>query len=673
MIIAFFLVSGAVAYGATLPKDMRQKLEKIERASTVYDRHNQLIGNLFYSRRIWVDSAAIPRILRQAVVATEDSRFYEHNGIDLRGIARAVYHDLIPGGAMEGGSTITQQLAKISLLSSERTMARKVQDMTLAMQIEQTYTKDEILTMYLNSVYLGHGNVGVEAAARYYFGKPVGRLRLTEAAVLAGIIRSPENYSPVKYPKAARERRNWVLQKMLEQKMINQTQYQTAVASGLHLAKTSNLASVGGYFLDYVRECLLKEGFDEADLQFGGYKIYTSLDLNWQKAAERAMLQLPKRAGAKLQPEGALISLDPKTGGIVAMVGGHSYAATQYNRSIKSYRQPGSAIKPFLYATALEKGFTAASVLEDKPLTIALANGKSWSPENDDRIYRGRLTLREALRNSVNTVAVQLLQETGIKAAVEQIERMGINSLVKQGPNNDLSLAPLSLGGLTKGVTPLELTAAYVPFANLGVYVKPIAIKKVTDHQGNKLKQFQTEKRPALSPQTAYIMTLLLKDAVEKGTGRRAALPGYAVAGKTGTTSDYTNAWFVGYTPELVTAVWLGNDSQSVSMRSANGNIGSAAAAALWNTYMKQVVTGRPAVRFKEPPGIVWANVSPETGKAVPSFFGHNGYKEVFNENNVPESGVYKIWKWFFPGQKGQDQSEIDSPAENNINQADEQ
>jgi penicillin-binding protein 1A len=673
IVIACLLTCAAVAYGATLPKDMRQKLEKVQRASVVYDRHNQLIGNLFYSRRIWVDFKTIPKILRQAVVATEDSRFYEHNGIDLQGIARAVYHNLLPGGALEGGSTITQQLAKISLLSSERTLARKVQDMTLALQIEQTYTKDEILTMYLNSVYLGHGNIGVEAASRYYFSKPVSQLRLPEAALLAGIIRSPENYSPVKHRQTARKRRDWVLQKMLEQKMISRVQYKTALATGIQLTKASKVAAVGGYFLDYVRESLLHKGFSEADLQSGGYNIYTTLDLKWQKIAERTMDHLPKAPpGAKMQPEGALLSLEPKTGEIVAMVGGHSYAATQYNRSVRSYRQPGSAIKPFVYATALEKGFTAASIVDDKPLTIVLDNGKSWSPENYDRIYRGRLTLREALRNSVNTVAVQLLQETGIKAVMEQMERMGINSLVKQGANNDLNLAPLSLGGLTKGVTPLEITAAYVPFANLGVYVKPLAVKRITDRQGNVLKKFQTVKHSALSPQTAYIITMLLKDVVEKGTGVRAALPGYTVAGKTGTTSDYTNAWFVGYTPKLITTIWLGNDSQGVPMRSVNGNIGSATAAGLWHEYMKQVVTERSASHFKTPPGIVWVNINPETGKAVPAFFGRNGYKEVFNANNVPESGVYKIWKWFFPGARNkavpenddQDDQAEKSPAE---------
>jgi penicillin-binding protein 1A len=650
IIVIIFIFGAATVYGATLPRNMRQKLENLQTASAVYDRHNRLIGNLYYYRRIWIDFNKIPKTLRNAVIAIEDSRFYQHNGIDLRGMARAVYHNLIPGGAMEGGSTITQQLAKISLLSSERTLTRKVRDITLAMQIEQTYTKDEILTMYLNSVYLAHGNVGVEAASRYYFGKPASRLELPEAALLAGLIRSPENYSPLKSPGAARERRNLVLQKMLEQKYITKAQYKTAAATGVHIVRSGELVTVGGYFLDYVRECLLKSGFTEDELRLNGYKIYTTLDLNLEKAAERTMLQLPKTSGSKTQPEGALVSLDPKTGAIEAMVGGRSYAASQYNRSIRSYRQPGSAIKPFVYATALEKGFTAATVIEDKPLTIVLPNGKRWSPENYDRIYRGPLTLREALRDSINTVAVQLLQEVGVDAVAEQMERMGIRSLVKRGDNNDLSLAPLSLGGLTKGVTPLELTAAYVPFANLGVYVKPYAVQKVTDRQGNLVKRFKVEKHSVLSPQTAYIVTSLLKDVIERGTGRRAKLERPA-AGKTGTSSDYTNAWFVGYTPDLVTSIWIGNDRQDQPMRYKSGNIGSAAAAELWGSYMKQSESsGQAAPDFEEPPGIVWADVNRDTGKAVPGFLSRNTYKEVFNENNVPESGVYKVWKWFFPG-----------------------
>jgi len=284
---------------------MQRKLENIQMASAVYDRNNQLIGNLYYYRRIWVDFAKFPKTLRDAVVAIEDTRFYQHNGIDLRGMARAFYHNLVPGGAMEGGSTITQQLAKISLLNSERTLVRKVQDITLAMQIEQIYTKDEILTMYLNSVYLAHGNVGMEAASRYYFGKAASQLRLEEAALLAGLIRSPERYSPVKHPEIAKKRRNLVLKKMLEQQYITRAQYNAAVGSDIRLAKSNDLAAVGGYFLDYVRETLLKEGFDETDLRFGGYKIYTSLDLKHQKAAERTMLQLPKVAGQNPARRGA--------------------------------------------------------------------------------------------------------------------------------------------------------------------------------------------------------------------------------------------------------------------------------------------------------------------------------------------------------------------------------
>jgi penicillin-binding protein 1A len=665
LIIFICVLGAATVYGATLPRNMRQKLENLQTASAVYDRHNQLIGNLYYYRRIWIDFNRIPKTLRNAVVAIEDSRFYQHNGIDLRGMARAVYHNLIPGGAMEGGSTITQQLAKISLLSSERTLARKVQDITLAMQIEQTYTKDEILAMYLNSVYLAHGNVGVEAASRYYFAKPASQLKLSEAALLAGIIRSPEHYSPVKSPDVAKERRNLVLKKMLEQNYITAAQYKAAAATGIHVTRSGELASVGGYFLDYVRELLLEDGFSEDDLRFNGYKIYTTLDLNLEKAAERTMLQLPKVRTSKSQPEGALVSLDPKTGEIVAMVGGRSYVSSQYNRSIRSNRQPGSAIKPFVYATALEKGLTAATVIEDKPLTIALPGGKSWSPENYDRIFRGPLTLREALRNSVNTVAVQLLQEVGVEAVVEQMERMGIRSLVKQGENNDLSLAPLSLGGLTKGVTPLELTAAYVPFANLGVYVKPLAVKKVTDRQGNLVKQYKTQKHSVLSPQTAYIITCLLKDVIEQGTGQRAKL-GRPAAGKTGTTSDYTNAWFVGYTPDLVTSIWIGNDLQGQSMRYKSGNIGSAAAAELWGSYMKlSTSSSRQAGDFEVPPGIVWVDVNRDTGKAVPGFLSRNTYKEVFNENNIPESGVYKVWRWFFPGRstKPEESRTVEDPV----------
>ena len=658
--VVLFLFCGAIVYGATLTRDMRQKLENIRMASAVYDRSGRLIGNLYYYRRIWQPLSKIPRNLQNAVVAIEDARFYRHNGIDLRGMARAVMRDLIPGHSLEGGSTITQQLAKIVLLSSERTLSRKLQDISYALEIEKVYTKQEILELYLNSVYLAHGNVGMEAASRYYFNKSTSQLSLEEAALLAGLIRSPENYSPTKHPQAARERRNVVLKEMLEQKYISQSQYKRAVASGLHVVKQGESAGVGAYFLDYVREYLVKNlGFSEDELRWGGYKIYTTLDLNYQRRAELALQQIPGFS-AKIQPQAALVTLDPTNGGILAMVGGRDYARSQLNRSITAYRQPGSAVKPFVYATAFEKGaYNAASVFEDKPLSITLENGTVWTPTNYDNTYNGRMTLREALRQSVNSVAVQLLQAVGVDAVAEQMEKMVINSLVKSGSNNDLNLAPLALGGLTKGVTPMELALAYTPFANQGNLVKPFAVRKVLDGHGNLLKQFApASPQPALSPQTAFIMTMLMEDVIDRGTGVRAKLPERPAAGKTGTTSDYTNAWFVGYTPDLLTTVWIGNDRQGVPMRYKEGNIGSASAAEIWGNYMRAITVGRPVTQFTQPSGIVWADVNPDTGQAVPGWLAGNSYKEVFAEQNVPQSAAYKLWHWLFPGQKEEPQTE---------------
>ncbi|TCL75239.1 penicillin-binding protein 1A [Hydrogenispora ethanolica] len=647
--IMIFILGGTAVYAANLTRDMQQKLENIRMASAAYDRNGKLIGNLYFYNRIWASSDRMTRDLRNAAVAIEDSRFYQHNGIDIRGMARAVIKDLMPGGGMEGGSTITQQLAKISLLSSERTLGRKIQDISLALEIEQVYTKKEILEMYLNSVYLAHGNVGVEAAARYYFGKSANQLTLAQSATLAGMIQSPENYSPIKHPTQAKGRRNVVLQKMLEQKYITKAQYQRAIKEPLRVTGRSNATAVAGYFLDYLREDLLKhEGFTEDQLRFGGYKIYTTLDLNIQKAAEATMTQLPK-VPAKVQPQGALVSLNPKNGGILAMVGGSSYRESQYNRAVRSARQPGSAIKPFVYATALERGYTAANIMEDKPISFTLGNGKTWAPINYDRTFHGRMSLREALRNSTNTVAVQLLQEVGVRNVAEQMERMGITTLVKQGATNDLNLAALGLGGLTKGITPLELAAAYIPFANQGEYQRPYCVTKVLDRHGNLFKQYgPAASKKVLTPQTAYIMTVLMQDVVERGTGVRARLAERPVAGKTGTTSDYTNAWFVGYTPDVLTALWIGNDQQGQPMIYKRLNLGSASAAELWGKYMKRLDLRKTPAQFEEPEGIVWAEVDRHSGQAVPGWLSKDTYQEVFDEKNVPQSTAYKVWHWFF-------------------------
>jgi penicillin-binding protein 1A len=451
---------------------------------------------------------------------------------------------------------------------------------------------------------------------------------------------------------------------MAEYKYITQAQYKAASASAVRVVKQHPTATVGGYFLDYIKDYLLHTAkFSEDQLRFGGYKIYTTLDLDDQRNAERTMTELPKIAKAKTQPQGALVSLDVKTGEILAMVGGRSYAESQYNRSILSYRQPGSSIKPFVYATAIEKGYTPASSFEDKPLSIQLENGTIWSPDNYDHLFRGTLTLRAALRNSVNTVAVQLLQSVGVQSVAEQMERMGISSLVKEGKNNDITLAPLALGGLTKGVTPLELAAAYLPFPNLGVYIQPTGIKKVVNHSGKTVRRYAHKKKAVLSAETSYIMTMLMKDVVEQGTGHRARLGQYPAAGKTGTTNDNTNAWFVGFTPQVVTAIWIGNDRQGSPMY----GIGSSTAAQMWGSYMKSAMSGHPVTDFIQPPGIVWADVDPKTGLAVPGFLNHNTYQEVFNAKNVPASNSYKVWNWFFPEKQTPDSDKPvgdDQPAQ---------
>lgn len=665
IIFFFLLFSLTMAYTIILTKDIDDTLKNISMSSIVYDRHGQLIGNLFDHRKTWVSLDKIHPHLQKAVVAIEDARFYNHFGIDLKGIARAAVRNLIPGGPMEGGSTITQQLAKIALLSSERTLIRKFKDITCALGIEQSFTKNQILELYLNSIYLAHGNLGVEAAAQYYFGKSAATLTLDQAALIAGLIRSPENYSPFKDPELAVARRNLVLKKMYEQGYITAAEYKKASAKPLNVTKREKTSIAGAYFLDYVKESLIAEhGFTEEELRLGGFRIYTTLDITAQKAAEEVTTKLPGFT-RKDSPQIALLTLDPRTGEILAMVGGRNYTDTQLNRSVKSYRQPGSAIKPFVYAAALDGGFTAASLLEDKPLVITLANGVEWRPENNDHDYRGKITLRRALSESVNTVAVQLVQTLGVENVAAKIEAMGINSLVKSGSNNDLNLAPLALGGLTKGVTPLELTAAYSAFANGGKYSKPYAVQKIVDNKGKTIKQFHPVQKETLSPQTAYIITMLLQDAVEKGTGQQAKLPDRPVAGKTGTTSNYTNAWFIGYTPDLITTVWLGNDRQEEPMVYQKGRIGSATASALWKQYMAKVTKNRPVLDFIQPPGIVWANVDPETGRTVSGWFTRNSYKEVFTEDNVPRGPIQKIWHWLFsPPKKEEKEEEATFPGE---------
>ncbi|MGI6083472.1 MAG: transglycosylase domain-containing protein [Limnochordia bacterium] len=566
----------------------------------IYDADGRVLARLFKENRDAVRLSQIPIHMRQAAIAAEDSHFYTHYGVNLRGIFRALIVNVRVGEIRQGGSTITQQLAKNAFLSHERTVSRKLRELLWAVQIERRYSKDEILEAYLNEVFFGHGAYGVEAAAKLYFGKRCSDLTLSEAAFLAGVINGPSVFSPFVDRDAAVRRRNYVLDRMRQLGYITVEQAMAAAQSPLRTVPLQSHQTQASYFVDYVLQQII-ELFGEQRVYTGGLRVYTTLDLRWQQTAEKALLSklptLKTDANGLRQPQGALLAVDPSTGEIKAMVGGRG--TDKFNRAVQAYRQPGSAIKPILYAAALEAGYTPATIMKDEPLTLKTGDGTTWKPDNYDRRHRGDVTLQEALEESINTIAVKLLQEMGPRAVIAYGQRLGISTFVEHGEKNDLN-ASLALGGLTKGTSPLELTAAYLPFANGGTYVAPYAISRVEDSDGTLLYQAKTVTQTVMNQAQAFVMTHMMKGVIERGTGRRAAI-GRPAAGKTGTTSDYTNAWFIGYTPQLIATVWIGNDLQREPMRGPDGDIGSGLAADIWASFMGQVLVDHPEKDFVPP------------------------------------------------------------------------
>jgi len=578
-----------------------------KRATIFYDIHKKEYTRIYVENRLEVPLQKIPDNLKKAIINVEDARFFEHSGIDLRAIARALWVDIKGGGYIEGGSTITQQLARNILLTQKKAITRKIQEVFLAMKIEQNYTKEEILERYLNQIYLGHGTYGVEAASRLYFGKSVTQLELHQIALLAGLPKSPNGYSPYSNPTGAKQRRNVVLSQMAKYGSISQAQAELYKKKPLDVVPLAASKRKAAYFIDYVIRKL--EGtIDEESLYTGGYQVYTTIDPLVQEAANEAVATLtggtPDALGV-LQPQIALVAVDPRTGYIKAMIGGRDFSNTQLNRAVYAYRQPGSTIKPFVYTTALEsKSYTPNSVIVDEPVSYPSANGKLWAPQNYDRQFRGPITLRRALEESVNTVTVKLVEQLGPSKVISVAKQMGLKSLVVSGPTNDLNLAAMALGGLTKGVTPLELTMAYTPLANQGIKVEPIAVLEVRDADGNVIFEDRPRKKVAISETTAYMITDMLRGVIMRGTGRAAMLDRPA-AGKTGTTNDNTNAWFVGYTPDLLATVWIGNDSQNKPIRINGVSVGSGRAAAIWATFMRKALANTPPSDFVPPAQMV--------------------------------------------------------------------
>ncbi len=567
-------------------------------SSQVFDSQGKLITTLHSDQnRLPIDINKVPKNLQNAFIAAEDNRFYDHIGVDPIGILRAVVTNLTNRGIAQGGSTITQQLAKNAFLSQDQTLKRKIQEAILALELERKYSKKEILEMYMNQIYFGRGAYGIQTAAHTYFGKDVGDLTLAECAMIAGLPKSPNYYSSS--VNEATARKNVVVGQMEKYGYITPSQAEEAKKSSLDIKQksTSNTTDETAYFIDYVTQEIAQKYGDDA-LYKDGLKIYTTLDTDKQHAAVQAMRHLPETHTDNqglTQPQGAIISIDPKTGHILAMVGGRGQDS--FNRASMAVRQSGSAFKPFVYMTAMEHDMTPDTIMEDKKVEYG-----GWSPHNADNTYQGRMPLWKALALSVNTVAVQLADKVGPSNVIANAKKLGITTLVEDGSPNDDNLASVALGGLTKGVTPLEMAAAYGAFANKGVYIKPTAIVKILDRNGNVLEDNSSDvqKTQVMSEKTAYEMTSMLEGVIARGTGTAASI-GRPAAGKTGTTDDNHDAWFIGYTPDIVTAVWIGDDTGSQSL----GEIyGSTVPAQIWHDYMASAVSGTSADDFDVPAGM---------------------------------------------------------------------
>jgi penicillin-binding protein 1A len=512
----------------------------------------------------------LPDYVPKAFIAIEDRRFYSHHGVDPLGITRAVVADVLRRGASQGGSTITQQLAKNLFLTQERTVSRKLQEVVLAFWLEHKFSKAQILELYLNRVYFGSGAYGIEGAAQRYFGKSARLLTLAEAAMLAGLVQSPSRLAPSRNPDGAERRARVVLADMVEQKLIGAEAVRVALASPARAKKPAGADSVN-YVADWV--------MDAADDLVGRFDqdivVETSIDPALQGAAERALTETLAQKGEKLGVgEGAVVAMTPD-GVVRALVGGKSYADSQFNRAIAAKRQPGSAFKPFVYLTALEHGLTPDSVREDAPIAV-----KGWKPENFEHEYFGPVTLTQALVNSLNTVAVRLTLEFGAAAVARTAYRLGINSVLE--PN-----ASIALG--TSEVSVIELVAAYAAFANGGLAVSPHVIERVRGTDGKTLyaRPKQSLGR-VIDARFVAMMNAMLHQTLVSGTARKADLPGWAAAGKTGTSQDFRDAWFIGYTSHLVTGVWLGNDDNTPTRKATGGSL----PVEIWNHFMKTAHQG---------------------------------------------------------------------------------
>lgn len=645
-LVAFFLIFDVASWQQL----DHEKLFSLAQTTSIYDRDGVKISEVRGTEnRTLIPIEEIPKATQLAFLAAEDLRFYTHHAIDLYRIFGALRSNVISGSFSEGASTITQQLAKLTHLSAEKTVRRKLEEIHLALQIEQAYSKDEILEMYLNTVYFGRGAYGIQAAARAYFSIDAKDLNLLQSAALAAIIKAPSAYAPHISPETNKNRRDYILNTMLENGFITQEEHSAAFGKSLWVIAQQKDEQVYSWYIDEV----LRVSQEHLDLNAdevisGGFKIYTAFDPALQEAADQAYANetfFPADASDGTAIQSAMAVVDVRSGAILAMVGGRDYHVRRgLNRATQMRRQPGSALKPLaVYGPALELGYTTASVLLDEKTTFS----GGYTPKNAGDHYYGRVTMRTAIRNSLNTTAVRLMEEIGIDTSTAYLKKMGIPV-----ENTDQNLS-LALGSMTYGVTPVELAAAYVPYANGGTYYEPYCVERIERTDGSIVYERQSVGRRVISAQNAFLMTSLLQSVITNGTGTRLLSTDMPLAGKTGTVSmsgGNRDIWMAAYNPDIAVTVWMGFDQTDATHKISNGITGGRNTASLCAAFLKNAYAGRDKPNFEQPDGLVWLTIDQRalTARGTVMLASDQTPKsarlsEVFTTSNRPYA-VSDIW-----------------------------
>ncbi len=645
VLVALLLLGGLAAAGLALTyADELPSIEEIYNieppvVTRVYDRNGEVLQNFHYQNRTLVPYSKIPTHMVQALVATEDARFFSHWGVDWRGFARAVFRNLFSGFGSGGGSTITQQLSRMLFLNREVTIERKIKEALTAIKIERTYSKPEILEMYLNTYYFGHGAYGIETAARQYFNKPAENLKIEEAALLAAIVNAPSRYSPINNPDRALARRNYVLSRMEDEDYIDAAMADSLKGLPISLSDVPGAAGTAPYFTEMVRIHLMDK-YGEEEFYGGGLQVFTTVDADYQRVVEAAMkiqidsLQNRMESRRKLgnpdfslpvydsngvrvgweykQVQGAFVAIDNRTGDILALVGGKDFSRWKFNRATQAMRQPGSTFKPFVYVAAIAEGLHPSDKMYDTPIALTIPGSDVWSPQNFDGEFLGEMSMRKGLAMSRNLIAIKLLQMIGPPKAIEYARKFGITSPLT--PN-----AALAIG--TSEVTLLELTSAYTTFANVGIHVEPRFITRVVDRYGNVLEENNVSPRRSVADAGETFVTLsMLRSVMDdpQGTAASARPRGFTrpAAGKTGTSDNFADNWFVGMTPQITAGTWIGyDDKTSIGYNQA----GSTNALPIWVAFMTAAHENLPVEDFIEPAGVIHQTVCAESGKLATS------------------------------------------------------